>query len=185
MPKPPWRVLASSYIVDNRFLRLRSDTIELADGSVIADYYVRESRGFVVIFALTGDRQAVLVRQYKHGIAQELLELPAGAIDPGETPLEAAGRELQEETGYSATELQHVRSFIVDPTNADTIAHLFFAPAVTKAGPQHLDPTENIRVETVDLERLRNMVADGTIDSMPHVATIYVMLERLGRLNAF
>ena len=183
MPKPPWRVLASSYIVDNRFLRLRSDTVELADGSVINDYYVRESRGFAIIFALTQEQNAVLVRQYKHGIAQELLELPAGAIDPGESPQDAASRELEEETGYAAQDMQHIRSFIVDPTNADTVAHLFFAPAVTQTGRQHLDPTENIRVETADLERLHTMLVDGTIDSMPHVAAIYLMLDRLGRLT--
>ena len=172
-----WRVTASSYVVDTRFLRLRKDTIELPDGTVVEDYYVRESRGFIIVFALTADNRVVLVRQYKHGIARELLELPAGAIDPGETPLETAIRELAEETGYEAASMELVRSFVTDPTNADTIAHLFLARHAHKTREQDLDPTERITVQLASLDELRALVREGTIDSMPHVAAIYFMLD--------
>lgn len=179
MEKSPWRVTASSYVVDTHFLRLRKDRIELPDGTVIDDYYVRESRGFVVIFALAEDGRVVLVRQYKHGIAQVLLELPAGAIDPGEQPLQTAMRELEEETGYTAPSLELVRSFVVDPTNSDTIAHLFLARDARKTAEQNLDVTENIEVQLVSLEELRNFVRDGTIDSVAHVASICLVLDLL------
>ena len=100
-----WRVTASSYVVDSHFLRLRKDTIELPDGAIVQDYYVRESRGFVIVFAITEGSRVVLVRQYKHGIGQELLELPAGAIDPDEKPIDTAVRELRE-VGSPGTELE-------------------------------------------------------------------------------
>lgn len=183
MSKEHWRVTASSYVVDTRFLRLRKDTIELPDGSIVMDYYVRESRGFVIVFALTEDRRVVLVRQYKHGIAQELLELPAGAIDPGEEPVETAIRELEEETGYTAPSMVHVRSFIVDPTNSDTIAHLFLARDASQTSEQDLDVTENIKLELADLDELRKFVRDGTIDSVSHVASIYLLLDLLHHLT--
>jgi 8-oxo-dGTP pyrophosphatase MutT (NUDIX family) len=173
-----WRVTSSGYVVDTEHLRLRKDHIELPDGRTIDDYYVRESRGFVVIFALTPERRAVLVRQYKHGIGRELLELPAGAIDPGETPLQTARREFLEETGYSG-DMEFVRAFCIDPTNADTVAHLFYAPEVRLTGKQDLGLGEDIAVELATLDELHALVRDGTIDSVTHVASIYTMLERL------
>jgi 8-oxo-dGTP pyrophosphatase MutT (NUDIX family) len=178
MAEPRWRVTSSSYVVDSEHLRLRKDRIELPDGRTIEDYYVKESRGFVVIFATTPDKRVILVRQYKHGIGKTLLELPAGAIDPGEEPLQTAVREFSEETGYSGT-MEHVRTFCTDPTNADTVAHLFYAPNVQLAGKQNLGLGEDITVELATLDDLHAFVRDGTIDSVAHVASIYLMLDRL------
>ena len=178
MPGSRWRVLSSSNVVDTLHLRLRKDSIELPDGRTIDDYYVRESRGFVVIFGVTPERRVVLVRQYKHGIGRELLELPAGAIDPGETPLQTAQREFLEETGYSGP-MEHVRTFCTDPTNADTVAHLFYAPEVRLTGKQDLGLGEDITVELATLDELHALVRDGAIDSVTHIASIYAMLEQL------
>ena len=130
---------------------------------------------------MTADQRVLMVRQYKHGIGKMLLELPAGAIDPNEDALQCASRELTEETGY-AGDMELVRSFITDPTNANTVAHLFFAPLVRKVAPQKLDPTETIEVELATLDELRAYVCDGTIDSVPHVGSIYLMLDQLGKL---
>lgn len=177
MDKRAWQVTESSYVVDTRFLRLRKDTIELPGGEIVRDYYVRESRGFVVVCALTPDGRVVLVRQYKHGIGKELLELPAGAIDPGETPGETALRELREETGYTADVIEHVRAFVVDPTNSDTVGHLFLARNAQATHAQELDVTEQIHVLTVPPHELRALVRDGTIDSVTHVASIYLLSD--------
>jgi 8-oxo-dGTP pyrophosphatase MutT (NUDIX family) len=178
-----WRVAASSYILDSPYLRIRRDRIVLPDGTIVEDYYVRESRGYVIVFALTEDRRVVLVRQYKHGAGKVLLELIAGAIDEGEEPLQTAVRELAEETGYAAPSMKHVRSFVTDPTNANTIAHLFFAKNAYRSGDQQLDATENITVELATLDELRSMVRSGDIDSMPHVGAIYYVLDHLGSLT--
>lgn len=180
MDEPGWQVTASSYVLDSPYLRIRRDRIVLPDGTVIEDYYVRESRGYVIVFALTDDGNVVLVRQYKHGIGKTLLELVAGAIDEDEDPQQTAQRELTEETGYSARSVDYVRSFITDPTNADTVAHLFFARGAYPSGEQQLDATENITVEIAPLDRLRELVRAGEIDSMPHVGAIYFMLDQMG-----
>jgi 8-oxo-dGTP pyrophosphatase MutT (NUDIX family) len=156
---------------------LRKDTIELPNGTIIPDYYVRDSRGFVIVLALTGDGRVVLVRQYKHGIARESLELPAGAIDPGEDPGQTAMRELTEETGYAGDSMEYVRSFVTDPTNSNTVAHLFIARNAKKIAEQNLDPTEIIAVEIVSIDELREFVRDGTIDSIAHVAAVYFLLD--------
>ena len=177
-----WRVTDSSYAVETAFLRLRKDTIALPDGRVIEDYFVRESRGFVVICAVTPRNEIVLVRQYKHGIGKEILELPAGAIDPDESPHDCAVRELREETGYSAPQMQFVRSFVVEPTNSNSIAHLFLALDANKTSAQDLDITEEIAVEVVPSSRVREWVRDGTIECMPHVAALYLLYD-LGLLS--
>jgi ADP-ribose diphosphatase len=179
MSKCNWRVTASSYVVDSPFLRLRKDRIELPDGSIVEDYYVRESRGFVIVFAITPGNEVLLVRQYKHGIGRELLELPAGAIDPAEQPVETAIRELQEETGYTAASMEHVRSFVVDPTNSDSLAHLFIARDAVATTQQKLDVTEEIALQLVRLQHIGALVSDGSIDSVSHVASIYAVLELL------
>ena len=136
----------------------------------------------MVIFALTPDDRVVLVRQYKHGIADEVLELPAGAIDADEPAEDAARRELAEETGYGVRELELVRTFIVDPTNSTGRFSLFLGRGATPSERQDFDPTEEISVELVSLDRILELVRDGTIDVNSHVASIYTVLDKLGRL---
>jgi 8-oxo-dGTP pyrophosphatase MutT (NUDIX family) len=150
---------------------------------VVEDYHVRETLGFVVIFALTPGNEVLVSHQYKYGIDRVVAELPGGAIDPGETPLAAAKRELVEETGYEVAELEFVRTFVTDPTNSNGVFHLFLGRDARPTGRRHPDPTEEIAVEPVSLERLRALVRDGTIEVAFHVASIYSVLERLGRLG--
>ena len=180
----PWKIAASRYVVESHHLRLRCDDIELPDGTFIEEYYVRESRGFSIAFALTPEEHVVLVRQYKHGVGREVLELPAGGIDPGEDPRDCARRELAEETGYvgDPAEPEHLGSFVSDPTGSNGRFHLYLFRNVRQLLPQHLDPTEEIAIELATIPELRRFVGDGTIDVGPNVAAIYFALDRLGRL---
>jgi ADP-ribose pyrophosphatase len=179
-----WRIVRSEIVIDSPHLRLRRDEIVLPDGTRVDDYFVRESRGFSVVFAVTPERRVVLVRQYKHGIARTLLELPAGAIDPGETAQVCALRELAEETGYACApdQLEAVASFVTDPTNSDAHFELFLARDVQAGAVQKLDATEDIEVRLASFEELRRFVKDGTIEVSSHVAAIYFMLDRLSEL---
>lgn len=184
MDEPGWQVADSSYVLESPYLRIRRDRIVLPDGTVIEDYYVRESRGFVIVFALTPQREVVLVRQYKHGVAKVLLELVAGVIDDGEDPLQTAIRELAEETGYASPRVEHVRTFVTDPTNSNAVGHLFIAWNAYVSGKQHLDVTESITVELVPVQRLRQLIRAGEIESMPHVGAVYFMLDRFPELSS-
>ena len=177
----PWKVLRSEIVIDTPHLRLRRDRIQTPRGDIVDNYHVRESLGFVVVFALTPQNEVVLVRQYKHGIGTIVLELPAGAIDRDESPLEAASREFTEETGYAPRgTLELVRTFITDPTNSNGRFSLFFAREAIPSGRQEFDATEDITVELVPLDRLLELVHNGAIDVAAHVASIYTMLDRLG-----
>jgi len=179
MEIPKWRVRDSTYVVDSKFLRLRRDSIELPGGEIIDDYFVREGRGFSVIFALTPERRVVLVRQYKYGINRIVVELPAGFVDEGEEPHQTAVRELAEETGYVADSVEHVRSFAAEPSNSETCMHVFLARDARPKARQQLDLTEVIEVELVDVARLKALVRDGSIDVMGQVAAIYFVLDTI------
>ena len=160
-------------------MRLRKDRIALPSGTIIDDYYVRESRGFSAVFALTPDGSVVLIRQFKYGIGRVVLELPSGFVDEGESPHDAAVRELAEETGYLAESMEFVRTFVPDPTNSTTLMHLFLARNARPELEQKLDATEDITVEVVTFERLREQLRAGEIDSATQVAAIYTVLDLL------
>jgi len=179
-----WQIVESEIVIETPHLRLRRDRIELPDGARIGDYYVRESRGFCVVFALTPDERVVLVRQYKHGIGETLLELPAGGVDPGESPEDCARRELAEETGYvaDAETFERVGTFVFDPTSSTTRYHVFLGRNARPSVATDFDATEQIAVELATLEELRRYVRDGTIHVGVHVGSIYYVLDRLGRL---
>jgi ADP-ribose pyrophosphatase len=177
----PWRIVSSEYRIDTKFLRLRVDRVELPSGAVVDEYFVRESRGFCVIFALTTSDDVLLVRQYKHGVAQIVTELPAGMIDDGETPEACAARELLEETGYTGSPPEFVRRFHADPTNATAHFYLFVVrDAVLTRAPQ-LDVTEDIDVRLASVDEVRAMALDGRISGGSQVAAVLVGLNHLGR----
>ncbi len=184
VPAAPWRVVESKIVIESPFFRLRCDQIELPDGTRVGDYYVRESRGFAVVFAVTPDERVVLVRQYKHGISQSVLELPAGGIDPDEEPAACAARELAEETGFASEpgKLEHLRSFILDPTSSTTRFHLYIARDARRVAPQKFDALEDIEVELASFSEVRRYVRDGTIDVGSQAAAVYYALDVLGRL---
>ena len=178
-PLRHWTVRSSTYRVNEPFLRVRSDTVELPDGTVIENYFVRESRGFAIVAAITPDRRVVLVRQYKHGIAQIVLELPAGMIDPDESPADCAVRELAEETGYAGDPPRLLRSLFADPTSSNASFHVFLIENAVPKFAQSLDTTEAIVVETVTIEDLHAAVRDGRIGSGSQVAAAYVALDHI------
>ena len=102
----PWKILSSKHVYPN----VRIDHCELPDGQVI-EGFVLEYHDWATVVALTPDNQVVMERQYRHGIQKILLELPGGVIDDSDaSPLEAARRELLEETGYTsaAAQVEHL-----------------------------------------------------------------------------
>jgi ADP-ribose pyrophosphatase len=179
MEKPAWRRRSSTYVVDSPHLRLRVDELELPDGTVIPNYYVRESAGFVIVFALTTEREVILVRQYRYGADAIHLELPAGTIDEGEEPRDCAIRELAEETGYEAGDVRLIGSYRAEPARSTAFAYMFLATNAKRTRDPLLDPSEVIEVELEPLESFRHMLRDGRIDNGASIATGYKALDLL------
>lgn len=179
MEKPLWRVRGSSYVVNSPYMRLRVDEIELPDGTIVPDYYVRESRGFVTILALTQHQQVILVRQYRYGSDSIHLELPAGMLMDDEDPQECALRELAEETGYDVTHCDLAAEYLPEPVRSTARAYVYIGSNAYLSGEQRLDVTEHLTVELVSLARFRTMLGDGTIDAGASIAAGYRALDYL------
>jgi ADP-ribose pyrophosphatase len=179
MEKPLWRRRSSTYLIESPHLRIRSDEVELPNGVVLPHYYVRESLGFVMIFALTPEQQVVLVRQYRYGIDEVIIELPAGSIDRDEDPLTCAQREFAEETGYTAVRWERLSLVPAEPVRSNSYVHAFLAFDAVQTQPQKLDATEAIEPFTASLEQVREMLRTDAFGAISCVAVAYTALDRL------
>ena len=141
-----WKVLSTEYLIRRPWLTARRDVVQLPDGRVNPEYYILEYPDWVNVIAITKDGQVVLERQYRHGLGKTCYELPCGVIEAGETPLEAAKRELLEETGYAGGTWKHWMTLSPNPSTSTNLTHSFLAIGVEKVSGQHLDATEDIEV---------------------------------------
>lgn len=162
-------------------MRLRADEVELPNGTVIAEYYVREARGFVVVFATTPDDRVVLVRQYRYGSDEIHLELPAGMLEVDEDPRDCAARELLEETGYEAAQWDKVADYYVEPVRSKAKTYVFLARDARRARDPKLDVSEMLETELAGFGEFRTMLHDGRIDTAHSLAAAYRTLDYLGR----
>ncbi len=122
----PERVIESNYLYHGRILRLRLDTVELPKGGT-APREIIEHEAVAAIVPVDSDGNVVLVRQYRLAVGSDLLEVPAGGLHLGESPEEAAQRELAEETGYRAGDLRRLGGFYVSPGYTSEFIHVFLA----------------------------------------------------------
>ncbi len=172
-----WKTIRTVTVLANRWLQVRQDTCLLPSDTVIDDYFVVEKPDVVVVFPLTPNGKVVLVRQYKHGIQDILLELPAGYVNEGELPIRAAAREFVEETGYTAQRLQQVGTLVNDPSNMTNVIHIFLAEQVSQTSAQRLDTNENVQVELVSIHELLELILRGKIKAQCSVAAIFLVLS--------
>lgn len=186
MPKNhPWNVVSYRQVVDTPYFKLRCECVEVPDGPVISEYYIIENRGWVGVVPLTEDGRFLLNRQYKHGLGQEVLEFPAGGIDPHEVdPLETAHRELMEETGYSFNDdqVEFLAHMYANPTSAVTEIWWYLARNVRLTGIPKDDPVEVIETQLVTPAELLSLIHNGQFAVQGQVSAAYMALERLGLL---
>ena len=174
----PWQVLDSRLLISERWLQLREDRVRLGNGHEIDRFHVIHGPDWASVLCVTEASEVVLVRQYRHGIGKPSLELPAGVIEPNETPEEGARRELLEETGYEASDWVNIQRVSTEPARHTTTAHFFCARGarLTQApAPEESEVLELLKVPLADLARL---ATDGSIVHGVHVGAILVALQR-------
>jgi 8-oxo-dGTP pyrophosphatase MutT (NUDIX family) len=176
-----WTTLDTGYLYRRPWLTMRQDRVRLPNGRIIDDYYVWEFPPWINVLAMTRNRQAVLIRQYRHGIGKVHWELPAGVHDkPGESLLEAAQRELLEETGFGGGTWKPWMELSANPALQNNLTCTFLAEDVQQIDEQRLDATEEISVHLVGLDELDEIVLGGGMLQSLHAAPIlkYLLLHR-------
>ncbi|HTI13032.1 MAG TPA: NUDIX hydrolase [Dictyobacter sp.] len=184
--KQLWETLSTRQILDTPYLKIRSEQVALPDGTILENYYIIENRGWVGIVPITEDGRFIINKQYKHGIGHEVLEFPAGGIDPDEDePIHAAHRELMEETGYSvdADKMEPLSQMIANPTGAMTRIWWYIARDVRKTGQQKIDPSEVIENILVTPAELIALLQNGEFAVQGQIAAAYQALAYLGYLK--
>ena len=174
-----WKRLGSERMLENPYFSLRADRLRLPDGGIKDPYYVIERPDAAIVFPLTADGEVVLVRQYRPPLDMMELGLPAGLVEEGERPEEAARRELSEETGYTGGAWEPLGSVASSPSLKDNWAYLFLASGVEETAAPDPDEHELVEVVKVPLEDLRGLVHSGKIVSSSGVAAVMLALERL------
>jgi 8-oxo-dGTP pyrophosphatase MutT (NUDIX family) len=158
-----WKILRSEYISRRPWMTARRDEVQLPDGRIIPEYWVLEFPDWVNVIALTKDGDMVMVRQYRHALGLTEYELCAGVMEEGESPLEAAKRELLEETGFGGGKWTEFMSICANPSNHTNLAHTFLAVGVERVCEQHLDATEELTCHVLSQDEVFGMLQRGEI----------------------
>ncbi len=128
---------------------------------------------WVNVVALTASGGVLLIRQYRAGTRTITTEIPGGTVDPGETPREAAGRELLEETGFESDDWTLIGRVEPNPAFQTNTTYTFLAKNARRTHPQHLDDTETIEVEERPLDEIPSLIAGGVITHALVVSAFY------------
>ena len=171
----PWKILETNY----PFPWIRVDKCELANGNLL-DATTFQFRAWANIVALTRDNQVVLVRQYRHGLGDVLLEFPGGVVEKDEDPLLGAQRELIEETGYKAERFIEIGKIYPNPALQINTLHCYLALDAEKITEQSLDAGEDIEVCVMPFDELVEMAKRG---EFPHALMTAVLFQVLVYLN--
>lgn len=188
-----WEEISRRSILKNEWIDFRESTYRYPDGSTFFPYYSYSRRDYVVIVPFDEEGRLLCVRQFRHGIGEVTTEFPAGGIersdgkeygDPMSNPkaaedaMDAAMRELREETGYVSSEWTHLLTVPSAATIADNYAYVYLARNCKKAGEQDLDDTEYLNVEKLSPEEVETLIHSGKFQQAVHVMAWYLAKEQ-------
>ncbi len=175
-----WRTRQRRLLLDaDPWLRVWSEDLELPDGRSVDGFLGIEMHDYVVVVALTQEDLVITERGYKHGPRRVCISLPAGYIEPGEDPLEAARRELREETGYCAEDWESLGSFTNDGNRGGGSGHLFLARKARRVTSPNSGDLETIDIELRTLHQLLDATQTGEVAVISNAAAIALAFARL------
>ncbi len=161
------------YIYRGRILNLRLDTVRVSNGDETIREVI-EHPGAVVIAAVDAEENVLLVKQYRHAVGRELLELPAGTLEKNESPEQAAPRELKEETGYSAQRWELLTSFYSSPGILTEEMRVYLARDLS-AGTSHPEGDEDLQLEKLPLHEALTRVERGEIQDAKRIVGLLLV----------
>lgn len=158
-----WKVKKSEQINSYRIFSTRKDTSESQVNGDQHDFYVIQSPDWINVIPVTADNDIVLIKQFRHGTQSVTIEIPGGMVDRGEEPLEAARRELLEETGFTSGNWEKLGVVHPNPAIMDNSCHIYLARDAEKTREPRFDGTEDIETILYPAGKVREMITDGRI----------------------
>jgi len=166
------KTLSSQLIYDGRAVKLRVDTVRMSSGRETRREIV-EHRDCVAIVAIDANDNVLLVNQFRKPVERELLEIPAGGIDPGEDPVTTVRREMQEETGYLPRKVERLSGFYSAPGYCSEYLHLYLATDLTPS-PLYAEDTESIKLVRVPISQIPALITSGSICDAKSIAGLLI-----------
>lgn len=161
---PNWKRLNRETLIDEKFLTVYHDRVEVPSGQV-RDYYLTKKSDIVIVVALTDKNEIVMLREYKYAADQYLDVLPAGHLEAGETPEGAARRELVEETGYEGTSYEYIGRLFEAPVQDLHRVEVVLVKGAKKTVKVQLEDTEDLTAYTISKDDIKRKVLQGGVGS--------------------
>ncbi len=168
-----WKLLKEEDVSPSKWFPLFKHTAELPNGKIVDDYYVAKLGDLSTIIAITESQKILFVKQYKHGVLDLMIELPAGRIRPGLTPLEAAKKEFKEETGFLADKFIEIGYVIPIPSKDPSKVFGFIATGLKDKSETEFDENEDIEILQLSVNEIDEMIKNGEITGSDAIALYY------------
>jgi ADP-ribose pyrophosphatase len=179
---PAWKTLSRRVVFDQSpWLKVEYHAVELPDGRLISDWTWIKTPDYINVVVEIETGQFLCFRQRKYAIAKPMLALVGGYIEPGETPLAAAKRELREETGYTSDDWLSLGEYMVDPNRGVATGHLFLARHASRVADIVSDDLEEQEVLLLSRDELESALSGGEFKILAWAAAVSFALRRISQ----
>ncbi len=171
-----WHILDSRKAANYKIFSIREEKAKNPRNGAVRDIVVLDFPEWISVIPITPEGEVVMVRQYRHGVREILLEIPGGLMDPQDPdPETAAKRELQEETGYTSDAVTLIGSLYPQPAVQSNRYHIFLAENALKTSETNFDEGEDLETVLVPLKKIPGMIRSGEIRHAMVVTAFYYL----------